>query len=67
METSFNSVNTQTPAPFRGFLTKLLSEAFYQEEFIPAHITEPENLSIYDYEDPCDRQIFIKNFLGKMI
>lgn len=67
MKTTSNSSNTQITAPFHGFLTKLLSEAFYQEEFIPAHITEPENLSLYDYEDPCDRQIFIKNFLGKMI
>ena len=67
MNMSPSNTSTHNPAPFRGFLTRLLSEAFYQEEFIPAHITEPENLSIYDYEDPCDRQIFIKNFLGKMV
>ena len=53
--------------PFRGFLASLLSEAFYTEEFIPAAMTEPENLSIYDYEDPCDQQHFLRSFLGKAV
>ena len=50
---------------FRGFLTKLLSEAFYQEDHLSNYITEPDNLNIYDYEDPCDEQIFIKKFLNR--
>jgi len=58
----YNQTNT---TPFRGFLTQLLSEAFYTEEVIPGHITKPENISLYEDEDPCDQEQFIKSFLGK--
>lgn len=57
--------NQTTSIPFRGFLTRLLSEAFYTEEVIPGHMTQPENLSTYEEEDPCDQEQFIKSFLGK--
>lgn len=60
-----NATHTTLKSPFRGFLTQLLSEAFYTEELIPAPMTEPENLSVYDYEDPCDQQLFLKSFLGR--
>ena len=51
--------------PFRGFLTGLLNEAFYNDEVIPHHMTEPDNISSFEDEDPCDQQQFIKSFLGK--
>jgi hypothetical protein len=59
--THFNS------KPFRGFLTKLIGEAFYTEEMIPVPITDPENMAVYDYEDPCDQQQFLRSFIGRTI
>ena len=67
MNTTNTAHNTFKQKPFRGFLTQLLSEAFYTEELIPVPMTEPDHISIYDYEDPCDQQQFLRRFLNKSV
>jgi hypothetical protein len=34
---------------------------------IPVPITDPENMAVYDYEDPCDQQQFLRSFIGRTI
>lgn len=67
MNTNNTAEHSTFKKPFQSFLTQLLNEAFYKEEFIPVPMTEPENISVYDYEDPCDQQQFLKSFLGRAI
>jgi hypothetical protein len=55
------SAHHQTPL-FRGFLTKLLHEAFYIEE--EGDLTlDLENNGTYEEEDASDQKSFIQSFL----
>ena len=50
------------PPLFRGFLTKLLHEAFYFEEEADINL-DLENNGVYEEEDSSDQKTFIQSFL----
>lgn len=51
----------ETPL-FRGFLTKLLHEAFYLEEEGDINL-DLENNSVFEEEEQADQKSFIQSFL----
>ncbi len=55
----------QNPNHFRGFLTKLLHEAFYLEEDFMKENTQrlSEDFVVHEPEEKCDQFNFIHQFL----
>lgn len=60
-------INDEIETPlFRGLLTRILQEGFYNEEELEIDLDldlDLENNSTYEEEDPCDHQSFIQSFL----
>jgi|GEM_PF-4921895 len=55
----------QTHNPhFKGFLTKMLHEAFYlEEDYFQGERKVPDNFDLYEPEEEIDKATFIKSFL----